>query len=689
MIYETLGLDLKENGSQLIGTCPFCHKNKFYVDKERGVYDCKVCSSRGNEITILGEMFTKIWRPALTQQKMMEIAKYRGLPIAAVEIEEKLGFDVSEGKFVWLTEKPTGTPIGLRTLKLQPGKKNPIHNLKGCTLGPIGMPAIEKNKDEPVYLCEGEWDRMAISYMLFMLDQPGFAISIPGASTFKAEWANWFQYRDVICMYDNDDPGKKGTVGVYAKLKDCTKKLRFMHWGSEKKDGYDCHDLVKENLDDLTKAYTYIKDHITNKCPGKEDYGGSLLSEKADRQIEQDDIKPIGVEELHSVFHKWLKLENCDLLDITMGVLWSLYLPGNPLWLLLIAPPSGSKSETLMPVSAWHRCHPISNMTPQALCSGFQIAGGGDPSLLAALNGKKAVITVKDLTPLLQAGQETRDEVFGILRDAYDGSLVKVFGNGLKREYNDLHFIVLAGVTPAVDCMNNTSMGERFLKFRADKDMGREDDRDRAVKAIMNCGQEDEMRKDLKSACVAALQRPFLQENVVSPSKAFVNFIADLAILTANFRAVAPTDKNTDFQTMAPMVEAPPRLATQFVKLAQGLALHFEAKDLMDPRITRLVKRVALHTPDSMTVRIIHTMYLNRDSPMSISQVVRLTQGVGRDTVEKIMTRLYRTGCLQKSMTGTTASLYQLSPMIDDYIVMTGIFEDLPKSDPFYIEEKK
>jgi hypothetical protein len=40
-------------------------------------------------------------------------------------------------------------------------------------------------------------------------------------------------------------------------------------------------------------------------------------------------------------------------------------------------------------------------------------------------------------------------------------------------------------------------------------------------------------------------------------------------------------------------------------------------------------------------------------------------------------------------MTGTTASLYQLAPMIDDYIVMTGIFDDLPKSDPFYVEEKK
>ena len=685
MIYESLGLDLKDNGSQWLTRCPFCFKEKFYINKERMVYDCKVCGAKGNDITILGEMFNKVWRPALTNQKMQDIADYRGLPIDAVKIETKLGYDIINGKFVWVTEKPNGTPIGLRTLKLASGKKNPIHNLSGCTLGPIGLHETEYKKEDPIYLCEGEWDRMALSYLLWSLDLPGFAISIPGAGTFKAEWGAWFQHRDVICMYDNDDPGKKGTVGVYSKLKDHAKKLRFINWDESKKEGYDVHDLVKENISNLKAAYDYIRNRISPKCPGRDDYGGTLLK-GGDRQVEQDDIKPITVPELHSVFHKWLKLETCDLLDITMGVLWSLYLPGNPLWLFIIAPPSGSKSETLMPVSAWHRCHAISNMTPQSLCSGFQMSGGADPSLLSALNGKRSVVVVKDLTPLLQGGQETRDEVFGILRDAYDGSLVKVFGNGLKREYNDLHFIVLAGVTPAVDSLNNTSMGERFLKFRADKDINRSDDRDRAIKAVMNCGLENEMRKELKEACVASLQRPFSQENVIPPDARFCNFIADLAILTANFRAVAPTDKHTDFQTMAPMIEAPPRLATQFVKLAQGLALHLECRDLMDQRITRLVKRVALHTPDSMTVKIIQTMYLNRDSPLNLQQIVRLTPGMGRDTTEKITTRLYRTGCLEKVTHGQSTA-FKLHDSIEDIILKTGIFEDLPQSDPFYRKE--
>ena len=44
--------------------------------------------------------------------------------------------------------------------------------------------------------------------------------------------------------------------------------------------------------------------------------------------------------------------------------------------------------------------------------------GGGDPSLMAKLDGNPAALIIKDLTPLLQGKDTERDEVFGILRDA-------------------------------------------------------------------------------------------------------------------------------------------------------------------------------------------------------------------------------------------------------------------------------
>jgi len=43
-----------------------------------------------------------------------------------------------------------------------------------------------------------------------------------------------------------------------------------------------------------------------------------------------------------------------------------------------------------------------------------------------------------------------RDEIFGTLRDAYDGKITKRFANGIVRAYQST-FGLVAGVTPAIE----------------------------------------------------------------------------------------------------------------------------------------------------------------------------------------------------------------------------------------------
>ncbi len=691
-VFPQFGIELKEVGSQLLGDCPFCGKSKFYVHPEKTIYHCKVCDEKGNAASLAGSLFDKVYRKALTPAIVKKHALNRKLPVEAFLFDPNLGYDANEGKLVFKSTSFDGSFVALRTAHEMKGGYR-VMNQAGCQLALIGC-QIAPKKGEPLYICEGEWDRIALMWMLKTLKRPGVVWAVPGAGTWKAEWSVAIAHQDIIALYDHDDAGRKGAVRFDRMTKTQTKTKRFIHWDEDKEDGYDIRDLIVESIGEPGIAFDYIAVHLEKRTPGATQNQDEEKHEV--QEHEQEKMEPISVQELHEVFQKWLCLENCDLLDITMGTMWSTYLPGNPLWLMVVSPPSASKSETLIPVSAYHRCYPLSTVTTKSLISGYQLQGNVDPSLFAAMENERAAIIVKDLTPLLQGNEAERDEVFGILRDAYDGSASKIFGNGVKREYQNLHFSIIAGVTPAIDAFDSVAMGERFLKFRADREIDRDDDVARAYKAITNCGDEKEMREDLRQACVRSLVRKIDPEDTPKPDEKFARIISELATVCARLRAVAPSDRFSDIQQMSPIMEAPPRLATQFTKLAQGLSIHFGTKNLLDPRILRLIRRVVIHTPDILTVRVVRGLYdLYDDENCNVNTLLGRVRGLSRDTIQSILTKLARTGTVEygKTMvkTGTikpASSFYRLGESVYDIIKRNDLFGKLPKNDPLYLKPR-
>lgn len=685
-IYENLGWDLKQSGSQLLAECPFCKKEKMYVDPDRGVFNCKKCGKSGNQTSVMGILFDQVYRKGLTTERKKHLADFRKMPLAMIEADKNLGYDPMMKKFVWLVKKNDGGPVTIRKVVFKTvgvKRKAIIMNTKGTNVGLLGLEELPKDKSVPIFLAEGEWDRMAMIYLLQELDMPGVVFAAPGAGTFKDTWSLFLKDRTVYVLYDNDDPGQDGAVTVFKRLKPYAKSLRFLFWDEDKPDGYDIHDLIKDNLKNLSVAYKYIIENTNHKEP-KNKPESKAEAEKQSEEHEQDSLPPMSVEELHSTFHKWLHLQNCDLLDTVMGCLWSIYLPGSPLWMFIVAPPSGSKSETLMPASEWHRCFPISNVTARGLISGYQLQGGEDPSLFASLQGHPAAIIVKDMTPVLNGPETEREEIFGILRDAYDGAVQKVFGNGVRRVYEDLRFAFIAGVTPAIDGFDSVALGERFLKFRSDKELERADDTDRAMKAILNCGNETKMKEELREACVRTLIRKFDPDKVLVPDEKFARIISRLAAFCAKMRAVAPSDKFSDIQSMSPLRESPTRLAVQFTKLAQGLALHFEADDLCDSRVLRLVKRVAVHTPDIVTMRVVQAMYeLNHATMADLGMIREKIPSLSTSTISYVTTKLARTKAVDVHKRDDTRG-YRLSDETYKTIKDLGLFDNLPKNDPLH-----
>jgi hypothetical protein len=251
----------------------------------------------------------------------------------------------------------------------------------------------------------------------------------------------------------------------------------------------------------------------------------------------------------------------------------------DPLWLFLKGPPGSGKTELLTSVKERPEAVFRSSITTAALISGYGdlTTKEGDQSLLPKLDGKCFVL--KDFTLILSMNPMQRDEIFGILRDAYDGYASKSFGTG-EREYVS-KFNLLAGVTNAIErTWHLSNLGERFLCW------GMTVDRKEQAKRAMT--QENaQMREELAQAAAGVLDH--LPDTVPGVSAAMANRTLLLADLLARLRTYVDRDR-TDVVQQAPDVEVPTRLVKQLLRLGKSVALVRHKMQITDDEFKIMLK---------------------------------------------------------------------------------------------------
>src|SRR5262249_55682638 len=130
-----------------------------------------------------------------------------------------------------------------------------------------------------------------------------------------------------------------------------------------------------------------------------------------------------------SVFRKWLPPPNPTPLYATLGALAANILPGDPVWLGLLAPPSSAKTELLLSITGLPHVVQASTLTPAALLSGTprnQQAATARGGLLREI-GAFGILKFKDFTSILSMRQDTKTETLGALREIFDGSWTRRF----------------------------------------------------------------------------------------------------------------------------------------------------------------------------------------------------------------------------------------------------------------------
>jgi len=138
---------------------------------------------------------------------------------------------------------------------------------------------------------------------------------------------------------------------------------------------------------------------------------------------------PLPLAEVKAVVNKWLSLEDDTVVDVMLAVVVANRLNTDPSWLLVVGPPSSAKTEILRALTGHPKAYFLSNLTPTTLVSGLKPKGKlPEPSLLPKLDGKTLVL--KDFTTVLSMRHDNQAEILAQLREIYDGSYSKAFGNG-------------------------------------------------------------------------------------------------------------------------------------------------------------------------------------------------------------------------------------------------------------------
>lgn len=282
----------------------------------------------------------------------------------------------------------------------------------------------------------------------------------------------------------------------------------------------------------------------------------------------------------------YLAISDPEAVDVIMATAIAIHLPGDPLWLLVVAPPGGAKTELLRTING-SQVVTISTLTPHTLISGLK-GDAEKTDLLPKLDGK--LLVIKDFTSILSKKPEDATAIYADLREAYDGYLEKSFGSGVGTKCYHSRFGIIAAVTPAMDMYRNVHalLGERFLRVNI------RSQQESAIRRASEVeGNEKEMRDELAGAVGAYLARAgeWVDDSIVIEQRQLEQMRA-LAHVYATLRSSIIRDRRR-VVLYSPEPEIGTRLVKQLMRLGKALA-NWRERLLVTAEDYITVRRVAL-----------------------------------------------------------------------------------------------
>jgi hypothetical protein len=359
------------------------------------------------------------------------------------------------------------------------------------------------------------------------------------------------------------------------------------------------------------------------------------------------------VQQFVEVYAKWLIVEDTDYFYIVFGTIFAnCRLNSKPLWMYIVAPPGGGKTELLQALDGHQTIFSLSSLTDKTLISGMIQADSNpenDPSLLPKLDGK--ILVIKDFTVILKERRDVLSSIMGQLRDMYDGKSRRSFGTGKATQYES-RFGIIAGVTPEIDSHLTllSSLGERFVVYRL-PELTTIQRSERALRAGRN------MDVDRQEAAIQEAAHKVLDMKPTIPilSGERLQQIEEIAALVAKARTHVNRDRYTREVLFPPAPEVHTRLLKQLSDLARGIAMAREKKVVGDEDV-RLMLKVGMDCIPSNRLRLLE--FLAQKFPKTVNnQDAADACKLSRSAMFYWMDDLFQLG-LVKKITSSSSSNY-------------------------------
>jgi hypothetical protein len=178
------------------------------------------------------------WQAALTEQTQLiaKLTRERGW-LYSTMLELGLGYD--SGRITMPVRDRDSRLVGLLRYRPWPDPGQPkMLAAPGSRRALLPHPAAEPSKE--ILLVEGEPDMIAARSRNIP------AIAVPGAETWRREWATLFAGREVTIAMDCDSEGRRAAERIAEDL-DGLADARVFDIAPNRRDGYDLTDLLQDH----------------------------------------------------------------------------------------------------------------------------------------------------------------------------------------------------------------------------------------------------------------------------------------------------------------------------------------------------------------------------------------------------------------------------------------------------------
>jgi len=351
-----------------------------------------------------------------------------------------------------------------------------------------------------------------------------------------------------------------------------------------------------------------------------------------------------------------------------------------PVWLMIIGPPGGSKTEVLRPLKDYRLCEFISSLTENALLSGFSSEDGEDPSFILRLDGK--LLVCKDMTTLIHENPVKMSKILGDFRDAFDGFCAKPSGRAGLRSYHAT-FGFLSAVTPSIDAFNeeNQQLGERFLSVRMSRYPQSCESELSFLTGVMNKSHDKaQWRASLAEVFTNALEEVLDGVTDTSPLPEVpadkARQVTVLAYLLSKFRATPIRGNPVD-------AEIGTRLLQQLTNLGHAHCLAGQ-RDCWNDDDLELLRRVVLDTLTTHRRRLLMALYIhqikhagdNGDGQypgLTVPRMEALSR-VSAAEITSIMNQYCYTSLMTKEELSGALTRYRIADDIFSLVLESGLF---------------